>query len=116
MLSGGAASRLGRETCEWWSAVCWRSIYKKLDGSNIPMIQKRRDVPQVVLPLPVVHVGWPRRPGFRNSFGPLVRYIIPVSQDLVRRRNLRSGPRNGRVVLSVAADLRAAHAPGGTSC
>jgi len=35
MLSGGAASRLGRETCEWWSAVCWRSIYKKLDGSNI---------------------------------------------------------------------------------
>lgn len=24
---------MGRETCEWWSAVCWRSIYKKIDGS-----------------------------------------------------------------------------------
>ena len=31
---------MGRETCEWWSAVCWRSIYKKIDGSNTSMISK----------------------------------------------------------------------------
>ena len=85
MLSGGAASRLGRETCEWWSAVCWRSIYKKIDGSPTSMIRKSGCTASrsFKVPLPVVHVGWPRRPGFRNSFGPLVRYVIPVSQDLV---------------------------------
>ena len=33
---------MGRETCEWWSAVCWRSIYKKINNKKIAKKINRR--------------------------------------------------------------------------